>query len=36
LQTYKNTNESLIKKIADALGDLNDQVVYVGGSVVSL
>jgi hypothetical protein len=36
LQKYKNINESLIKKVAEALGDLNDNVVYVGGAVVSL
>lgn len=34
--SFKNTNEFLIKKVAVALGDLNDHVVYVGGSVVSL
>jgi hypothetical protein len=34
----KNTqiNRAATKKIATALGDLNDQVVYVGGAVVSL
>jgi hypothetical protein len=34
----KNTliNRAVTKKIATALGDLNDQVVYVGGAVVSL
>ncbi len=29
-------NRAVTKKIATALGDLNDQVVYVGGAVVSL
>lgn len=32
--TYKKINNELIKQIAIALGELNDQVVYVGGSVV--
>lgn len=34
----KNTiiNRGVIKKIAQALGEINDQVVYVGGAVVSL
>ncbi len=32
----KKVNEEIIKKIAHALGDLNNQVVYVGGAVVSL
>jgi hypothetical protein len=32
----KKINESIIKKVADALGQLNERVVYVGGSVVSL
>ncbi len=34
----KNTiiNIGVIKKIAAALGNLNEQVVYVGGAVVSL
>ena len=34
----KNTiaNKKVIKIIADALGELNDRVVYVGGAVVSL
>lgn len=32
----KKVNEEIIKKIAIALGDLNDKVVYVGGAVVSL
>ena len=35
-QKYKNINESLIKKVAEALGELNDNIVYVGGAVVSL
>ncbi len=29
-------NLGIIKKIAIALGELNDKVVYVGGAVVSL
>lgn len=29
-------NRNVIKKIAVALGDLNEQVVYVGGAVISL
>ena len=33
---YKNYNEALIRTIALALGELNEKVVYVGGSVVSL
>ena len=33
---YKNSNEALIRTIALALGELNEKVVYVGGSVVSL
>ena len=32
----KKVNEEIIKKIALALGDLNNKVVYVGGAVVSL
>lgn len=34
----KNTqiNRLAIRKIAQALGELNEQVVYVGGAVVSL
>jgi hypothetical protein len=34
----KNTaiNIGIIRKIAKALGELNDRVVYVGGAVVSL
>jgi predicted nucleotidyltransferase len=32
----KKVNEEIIKKVAIALDDLNDQVVYVGGAVVSL
>jgi hypothetical protein len=34
----KNTiiNRGVIKKIALALGEINEQVVYVGGAVVSL
>ena len=34
----KNTliNKGVIRKIALALGELNDQVIYVGGAVVSL
>ncbi len=34
----KNTivNRGVIKKIAVALGDLNERVMYVGGAVVSL
>ena len=31
----RNTNYRKIKEIAAALGELNDQVVYVGGAVVS-
>ena len=29
-------NRGVIKKIATALGEINEQVVYVGGAVVSL
>jgi predicted nucleotidyltransferase len=32
----KKINESIIKKVAVALGELNESVVYVGGAVVSL
>ena len=32
----KKLNERMIKKIALALGDLNEKVVYVGGAVVNL
>lgn len=34
----KNTliNKEIIKKVASALGDLNDEVIYVGGATVSL
>lgn len=34
----KNTqiNRAVTKKIAKALGDINEKVVYVGGAVVSL
>lgn len=34
----KNTliNRSIIKKVANALGELNEQVIYVGGAAVTL
>lgn len=34
----KNTliNRSIIKKVANALGELNEQVIYVGGATVTL
>jgi len=32
----KKLNESMIKKVALALGNLNEKVVYVGGAVVNL
>ena len=34
----KNTliNRKVIQKVANALGDLNDRVIYVGGATVSL
>ncbi|MDP3150573.1 MAG: hypothetical protein Q8N83_15730 [Ignavibacteria bacterium] len=32
----KKLNERMIKKIALALGELNEKVVYVGGAVVNL
>lgn len=34
--SIRNQHIDLITKVAGALGDLNDQVVYVGGAVVSL
>lgn len=32
----KKINEGIIKEVAEALGELNERVVYVGGAVVSL
>ncbi len=32
----RTINKKLIKKVADALGELNNEVVYVGGSVLAL
>jgi predicted nucleotidyltransferase len=34
--SIRNQHIELITRVAEALGDLNDQVVYVGGAVVSL
>lgn len=32
----KTINLGIVKKVAKALGELNDQVAYVGGAMVSL
>ena len=32
----KTINMGVVKKVAIALGDLNDQVAYVGGATVSI
>jgi hypothetical protein len=32
----KKINLGIVRKVATALGELNDQVAYVGGAIVSL